>query len=40
VERWDNGELELAGVRVEMSAAFRGVGVEKEGNNATISSAG
>jgi hypothetical protein len=40
VERWDDGELELAGVRVEMAAAFRGVGVEKEGNNATISSAG
>jgi hypothetical protein len=40
VEGWDDGEHELAGVRAAMAAAFRGVGVEKEGKNAPISSAG
>jgi hypothetical protein len=40
VGKWGDGELELAGVRVEVVVAFRGVGVEKEGKNASISSAG
>jgi hypothetical protein len=36
VEEWGDGELELAGVRVAMAVAFRGVGVEKKGKNASI----
>jgi hypothetical protein len=40
VEGWGDGELKLAGVRAAMAAAFRGVGVGKEGKNATISSVG
>jgi hypothetical protein len=40
VEERGDSELELAGVRVAMAVAFRGIGVEKKGKNASISFAG
>jgi hypothetical protein len=40
VEEWGDVELELTGVRVAMAVAFRGVGVEKKGKNASMSFAG